>query len=1152
MRFWQLLVSAVLLGSIAIPAAGELLERKDVRASGEAQSGSSPFSSAVEAFFSFGQAGGDKDQDQGGANGGQANGGQTGAAAGQTGAQATPPKEAPIETLKDKEAKEEPQTGRFGEELFFPARQAIRAARQRAAQGGSGDAFAGPSGPISLGNITATPPETYQLGPGDKLTIRVSSRFISPEESRLVLDPLGSVSAPRSNAKIVLRGLTIGQAEAALRREIARVVRDPQVSVTLDELRTFTVSVLGESFSPGSYQVPATFSIFNLVLATGGPAARGTLRSIQLRRNNAPAMEFDLYRFIILGEAKQDVPLQPGDVIFFPVSQGEATVAGEVNRPSIFELKGKEGLRDVLAYAGGVRPSAVAQNVAIDSVVPGVERRLLNIDLSSRAPSSNPPILDGDKIQVFSIRSNIRNQVDIQGPVEQPRPYAFRAGLRVADLIDLAFGLRPEADRTIAEVRRLNPDGSRRVIRVNLADALRRVSSANIVLEADDIVKVFDVNDLSWRGDRQVTLSGAVRNPGSFYRADDMRVGDLIRQGRGLEPDAYIQEAHLQRYNPDGTPGPLLKVNLLKAASGEPGHDVALQDRDVLRVYKITEWQAIPELSTSIQGSVQRPGTFPLAKGMTIKDLLEIAGGFTLNAYAEDGFLQRIKPDGTLGALLLFSPKKALLGDPSHNLTLEPRDTVRIYSITEWKATPDFTVEVAGAVQRPSVTGLAVGMTVRDLILQAGGPSLDAYLEQAFLQRTNLDGTLGALVLVDVAKALAGDPKSNVALEPRDKLTIYTVEQAQALVQRVVSIVGAVQRPGTYPRGEGTTLASLIALAGGVLPTARDFALVASANVKEGADVNQVPLTAAGQALLKDRDIVTVPVDGTILEDPIQVIIRGSVASPGTYFFTRKDQRLSDLIKAAGGLKGEAWLQGAQMARRPDLLRTDAQMNQEPRLLDVLRLIQDEEYKRALARAEAERIVFIASAAQEASQPSLSPTGIPGASVAAPMPMAAPPSAGELVTKAREAARVEDVIGGNTEVKLDRALARPGSAFDIALKQGDIITIPEVPSTILVDGPGVLLPRAFVYESGKNLRYYIEKAGGLTPDSDPDAILIVRPSGSLFRPRPSTRILMGDVIYVPTRVMTVRLGAKNAQFDNAVKGLTNAALVYGFFRSLTR
>jgi protein involved in polysaccharide export with SLBB domain len=352
------------------------------------------------------------------------------------------------------------------------------------------------------------------------------------------------------------------------------------------------------------------------------------------------------------------------------------------------------------------------------------------------------------------------------------------------------------------------------------------------------------------------------------------------------------------------------------------------------------------------------------------------------------------------------------------------------------------------------------------------------------------------------------------------------------------------------------TLASLIDLAGGLLPNSEKFAIIAASDSPEGQDVDRVPVESGATRLIRDKDLVTVPIDSSILADPIQVVIQGAVKNPGTYFFTRKDQRFTDLVKQAGGLRAEAWVDGIQFARRPDLLKTNAQVTQQPRLLEVLNIVQTNEYKRAVAKAETDRLVFLAGAGggnSAFSIPTLGGSGVTSAATAAgALTPLTTDGAGNLVTPARQGSDLFNLIGGNMDLRATSAFKNPNSTENVVLKPGDVVTVPELPSTVLVDGPGAVLPRAFVFQPGQSLRDYIVKAGGVTSDADTDRIIILRPTGSITRPSPGTRIELGDVIYIPTRVMISPLGSRGDVFDRTVKSITSAALIYGIFRSLVK
>lgn len=1002
-----------------------------------------------------------------GQTGGNGQGGGTGS--GQAGGSETAPP--PVPEGSDVKGKltsnEEKPLVRFGDEFFAAARASILAARQKPTVDQGTNAFAGPAGPTSLGSVYGTPPETYQLGPGDKLTVRVTTPFRDPVEAKVVVDTFGSIVVPTTGQKLTVRGQTMNQAEGLLTKEITRFLKEPTVTIVLDELRTFSVSVLGESFAPGVYQVPATFSFFNLILATGGPSERGTLRSIQLRRNNSPGRTFDLYKFLITGDSKQDLQLQPGDVIFYGVSRGEASIEGEVNRPGAFELSGSETLTSLLSFAGGIRPSGVAQNVSIDSVVPGSERRLLNIDLEKMTPAKDPQIRSGDKVSIFSIRPLVRNAVTITGPVEQPRVYAYKEGMTVKDLVQLALGLRPEAEKSIAEIRRLQSDGTYSLTRLNLQEALSGNPKSNLVLVPDDTLKVFDVNDLNWTGDRKVSILGAVREPGEKYRADGMRVGDLIREGRGLTLEAYSQEAHLQRFTKDGTPDVLVKIDLMKAALGDPAHDVVLLDRDQLRVYKISEWQAIPELIATVQGSVQRPGNYPLAKGLKVKDLVELAGGL----------------------------------------------------------------------------------------------ALDAYKEKAFLQKINTDGTIGPIQVIDLNKALSSDPEHNVVLGSRDRLNVLNVVQAQFKVEQTVTIRGGVQRPGSYPASSNLTLKDLIDLAGGLLPDASGMVEVSSAWRPLGEGISEVRLSGELGAYqvptvqLVPGNVVSVFQRSDVLARPRIVTVLGAVNQPGAYVITKEGERISDVIKRAGGVRSEAFPKASEFIRDPKFLVTGQQRNVTPQILEALQKVAQDEYKRAQALLDLDRLRLVFSNGASVGGGSINVPIVSGGSQEGLQPGTAMDQAlaktltSEGVTVAR-ALNEKDVLPvGNLNSRIDQAIARPNGKDDLQLMDGDVIIIPLKPTSITITG-AVMAPSSVLFEPGASMEYYLSRAGGVTRDSDKETLLIIRATGELVRYRKGVRMEVGDTILVPTKTQGTRFKDDRPAIQSAIQGLTSAATTLAILRAI--
>ncbi|MCS6830164.1 MAG: SLBB domain-containing protein [Armatimonadota bacterium] len=834
--------------------------------------------------------------------------------------------------------------------------------------------FVGPDA-MSWMNVLAPAPERYQLGAGDGLTLRYWNDTLEPQEVYLRVDAQGAITLPMGG-KIVARGQTLQQLEETVHKAMSRVIRNVRLTLTLRELRTMTVIVAGEAYAPGSYQMPAVATLFNALYACGGPSDNGSLRRIQLKRTDGSVHTFDFYRFLLNGDGSQDIPLQPGDVIFIPPVEVQVSVSGEVHRPAIYELLPKERLRDAIGFAGGVKPSGVVQRVAVASVRPGEARQLIDANLLESGEENNPPLYDGDSVEVYSIRPIFANIVTVDGAVDQPGNYALTQGMTVADLIERARGLLEDAYVDRADLFRTNPDNTQTLIPVPLTRALQRDPQANIPLQRRDRLVVYAIKDVEWMGDRRVEARGAVQKPRVYYRADNMRVQDLLLQAGGVLPNAYVERAFLQRRNPDGSYGTLLALDLRKAMLNDPDHNVPLQDRDVLMVYTREQAQFTPENVVTIDGAIQSPGTYPRAQGMRLADLIRLAGGPLPEAAAR--------------------------------------------------------VEIAKA-RKP-----------------AGTPPVEVSLDEAL--------------------------KGSEAQNP----------------------------------------------------------------------------------LLEDGDVVTVRARGDFRLKPMTVYLRGAVKEPGPYTLQASTERLSDIVKRAGGLLDTAYPQAARLLRRPEQVISDLQKTLTGRILQVLRIVNEEEYRRELARSDVERVRFAAGLAQPATPVPASASALLGQTVSA-NPAAAPEKIAEaaslftrdLVSQARPLKEEDLLPAGNVRIDLVTALRKPGSEADVEVRDGDIIYVPERPTTVAVTG-AVVVPSAVLHVPGKRVSYYIEYAGGFTADAARDRILVIRATGEVLPAQKVRAVELGDIIFVPTRVMAERLRDRQAEIDAAIRSITTGAIVFRLIETLVK
>lgn len=824
------------------------------------------------------------------------------------------------------------------------------------------DAYHQVAGPLEqlYQNISASVPTNYQLSAGDRITLRLSSPTMEMRESTLLVDPTGSITLPGAG-RVVVRGKTLEQAETDLAARLQRYYRNAQVSLTLKELRTMPITISGESFSPGTYVVPAIASAFNMIYATGGPTEDGSLRQIEIRRRGKLVGTIDFYKFLLTADQTGDIPLEPGDVIYIPGKHSRVAVSGEVRRPAVFELVQGESLKDALGYAGGIKPSGVDQRVQISTVQPGAAHILKDVDVRNLQTAAATPVYDGDTVEVFSLRTTLTNVVTVEGAVDQPGQYAMSANMTVADLLERSRGLLADAYPNLGHLYRWNPDSTLTLVPINLEKALARDPSANLPLSRWDRLTVYTRQEIAWTGRREVTVRGAVKNAGIYYRSDNMHVRDLLLQAGGTLPEAYTERAYLLHRRPDET----------------------------------YEYQ-----------------------------------------------------------------------------------------------------------------------------------------------------------FVNLASALHEDPASNVLVQDNDILAVYRTDEARFTPEHIVSIQGEVVSPGKYPRGEKMLLSDALKVAGGLTPKAGERILIAHSRVAEGRAPTVVTYTpssasASPDPVLEDGDVVTIQGRGDYQAAPYIVNIEGAVNRPGPVILSGPKVRLSEVIKEAGGLKPEAFPLGVEFARNPAKLTNTGQKQTALMLTKLNDILNQDEYKRALARSDIERIKAVGAAARSGS--GLSIPGItPSIDSVIPNPALASGTQSlfsrDLVSSPRKLTPEDLQPNGNVAVDLKAALAHPGGEDDILMADGDTVTVPTTPTTVEVIG-AVMQSRGVLYHEGAKLEYYLDHVGGYSPDASRDRVLVIHLGGGLVPIKKVKEFLPGDVIIVPTKVLEAQIGRRQNDLDTIFRNLTSSVLV---------
>jgi protein involved in polysaccharide export with SLBB domain len=518
------------------------------------------------------------------------------------------------------------------------------------------DLFAGV--PTTFAPVTDIPvPSEYVIGPGDRFDVQLIGN--TKGKHSLVVNRDGSVMFPELGP-IAVSGLRVDEAKARIEQRVADQMIGTQVTVSMGDLRSIRVYVLGEAEQPGSFTVSSLATITNAIFVSGGVKPIGSLRNIQLKRNGQVVKRLDLYDLLLNGDTSGNVRLQPGDVIFIPPVGSTVGVTGEIRRPAIYELNGESSVADLLHLGGGLTPEADPKLATLQRIDDLRERVVLDIDLTN-PQSRGRGLRTGDLLRIPRVKATYSNAIRLDGHVLRPALVEYRSGLRLADVIPSADDLKPNADQRYVLIRR-EDTGTRRVnaLSADLSEAWRApTTDANPRLAPRDRIYVFDLETgrraildpileelklqaVSDEPSQVVRVSGRVRVPGEYPLEPGMTVSDLIRAGGGLSEAAYGGEADLARYEVrDGQSRKtdVVKVDLNRALARDPTADQVLAPFDFLVVKEISQWTS--QETVRLEGEVRFPGEYPIERGETLRSVIERAGGLTPLAFPQGSVFTR-------------------------------------------------------------------------------------------------------------------------------------------------------------------------------------------------------------------------------------------------------------------------------------------------------------------------------------------------------------------------------------------------------------------------------------------------------------------------------------------------------------------------------
>lgn len=436
---------------------------------------------------------------------------------------------------------------------------------------------ASPITPIQQSPITMD----YVIGPGDELVLRMWGQI--NQNLNLTVDRAGQIYVPQAG-NISVAGMSYQQMQAHLREELSRVFRNFEFSVTLGQLRSIQVLVVGQARRPGNYTVNSLSTLLNAVFASGGPTALGSLRHIQLKRRGALVTELDLYDLLLNGDQSKDARLLPGDVIYIPTVGPQVAIAGSVKHPAIYELKGDTNAGEAIKLAGGLSSIAEGHRAVLERIKDRAARETTDLGLDSGGLST--PMRDGDLLRIQTVLPQFANAVTLRGHVASPGRFSWKPGMRLRDLIPNEASLitrdywnqrnlqgyvapedsvageptaealkkrsetkldvtAPSINWTYAVVERQNEkDLKPELLPFNLGRMLlERDESQNLELRPGDVVTIFSQDDIRVpvsQQNRTVRLEGEIRAAGVYSLRPGETLGQLIERAGGLMPEAYL------------------------------------------------------------------------------------------------------------------------------------------------------------------------------------------------------------------------------------------------------------------------------------------------------------------------------------------------------------------------------------------------------------------------------------------------------------------------------------------------------------------------------------------------------------------------------------------------------------------------------------
>lgn len=487
-------------------------------------------------------------------------------------------------------------------------------------------------------NINIATPQNYIIGANDQLSIDVFG--ISDNTKKLTVSADGVIRYP-NYGPIKVAGLTIEDAKAKIKASLTKIYPgiaggSVNVQVALTKLRSIRVTLIGEVYRPGNFELSSLSTIMNALYASGGPNKIGSFRDIELVRNGKTVAHFDLYNFLLKSDLTKNLLLADGDVIRISPYTRRIILTGAVKKQALFDVKDNETAADIIQYAGGFADHALKEWIRVYRMGQR-NKEIVSVPFTQL---NQFKLQSGDTLVIDSLANTYANRVMIGGAVYYGGAYSIAQIPTLKALLEIA---KPREDVFVERgiIKRLKKDFTPEIISFNVNDIV--AGKNNIDLQREDSVQLFRINEL--REKFYVTINGEVNKPGIIAFAENTRVQDLVLMAGGYRDGASLQRIEVSRRirqqgaSKDSALYSVIKTIDLSSANNQD-LDFVLQPFDMVSVRKSPLYKE--QINVGIEGEIVFPGNYTLSGNTErISDLVKRAGGLKQNGFAGGALLIR-------------------------------------------------------------------------------------------------------------------------------------------------------------------------------------------------------------------------------------------------------------------------------------------------------------------------------------------------------------------------------------------------------------------------------------------------------------------------------------------------------------------------------